>query len=148
MSKKLSAALLITDGENVLLELATGRSYGDHNFDLPKGEVDKNEAPIDAAIRETYEETSLDYRSLKDKIVEYGTLPYSPKKNIYLCALKVDKMPDLSSLQCLSFFKGPYNKDYPEVATYEIVSKDLLRDYLYRNWSNTLTDEIMSKIFS
>ena len=50
--KKVSSGLVITDGKVVL----GCKSY---KWDLPKGEIEKNEEPIDAAIRETKEETGL-----------------------------------------------------------------------------------------
>ena len=58
--KKESAGIVITDGDVVL----GCKSY---QWDLPKGEIEEGEEPIDAAIRETQEETGLIVKKEKRK---------------------------------------------------------------------------------
>lgn len=149
-NRKISAALLITDGEKVLVELATGRPKNimKNNLDLPKGELDFNEDPLDAAIRETREETGLDYSSYRNQIKEIGLLPYKQNKDIYLCVLKVDKLPDIKLLHCDSYFYpyGP-NKPIPEICGYYLIDKKNLVDCLYFSYHNVFTKEVLEQIF-
>ena len=48
--KKVSAGVVITNGRVVL-------GVKSYKWDLPKGEIEKGEKPIEAAVRETKEET-------------------------------------------------------------------------------------------
>ncbi len=73
--KKVSSGIVITNGDVVL----GCKSY---KWDLPKGEIEKNEKPIEAAVRETKEETglSVDQKDLK----ELGFFDYTRHKNLRL----------------------------------------------------------------
>lgn len=48
-----TAGCLVVENSNVLV-IVTGKGY-----ELPKGHVDRGESAVDAAIRETYEETGV-----------------------------------------------------------------------------------------
>ncbi len=50
--KKVSAGVVITNGKVVL-------GVKSYKWDLPKGEIEPGEKPIDAAVREVEEETGL-----------------------------------------------------------------------------------------
>lgn len=50
----------------------------------PGGHIEKYENPIEAAIRETYEETGIDISSLKKKITSYKDVDFLPKPDFTL----------------------------------------------------------------
>ncbi len=55
-SPALSAGVVVVRRENGRWRLLVLRAY--RNWDFPKGTVEPDEAPLDAAVRETAEETS------------------------------------------------------------------------------------------
>lgn len=73
-----SAGVVVVRRENGRRRLLASRAY--RNWDFPKGTVEPNEAPLDAAIRETAEEASI-----TDLVFRWGevfceTAPYGPGK--------------------------------------------------------------------
>lgn len=96
--KSISAGVIITDGNYVLLCHVTGSKH----FDLPKGKVEPGEELIDAAIRELYEETSIIVS--KDALVDLGIFFYKKNKDLSLWLYKVNRMPDAHNLLCQSVF--------------------------------------------
>ncbi len=67
-------------------------NYGDHHWSFPKGHTDPNETNLDAAIRETFEETGLDKSSLNvvqdfHRRVEY---PVRSWKKVKFCVYLID----------------------------------------------------------
>ena len=99
MSKKtLSAGVVITDGDRVLLCHVTGAKH----WDLPKGKVDPGETEIQAAVRELQEETSIEVDETK---LEYlGIYEYKKTKDLSLWLYRVNEMPDTGKLICTSTF--------------------------------------------
>jgi ADP-ribose pyrophosphatase YjhB (NUDIX family) len=72
---KISAGLVVIQNNKILLVHPTGAPWWG-TYSIPKGEIDDKENPLDAAIRETEEETGIKIkekhldRSL-DGIIEY-----------------------------------------------------------------------------
>ncbi|MFG6115384.1 NUDIX domain-containing protein [Halobacillus sp. MO56] len=114
--KKLSAGLILTDGEKFLGCHSTGNWF----YDLPKGEVGGAENPKETCIREAKEETSLDVPA--DHLVDLGVFEYNPKKNLHLFLWKVEELPDTDKMSCSSFFIHRYTeKETPEVDGYKYI---------------------------
>ncbi|WP_028784771.1 NUDIX hydrolase [Thalassobacillus devorans] len=114
--KKLSAGLILTDGEWFLGCHSTGNWF----YDLPKGEVGRDENPKETCIREAKEETNLDVP--KEQLVDLGVFDYNPKKNLHLFLWKVKELPDINEMSCLSFFIHRYTeKETPEVDGYKYI---------------------------
>ena len=63
-----AAGLLITDGEQVLLQHRSAWTHEGDTWAVPGGARDSHETPITAALREAAEETSLDL----DAIAPFG----------------------------------------------------------------------------
>jgi len=103
MANTISAGVIVTDGKNLLLCHVTGAKH----WDLPKGKVEPNEPLIDAAVRELMEETSL----VVDPglLISLGTLSYKKDKDLSLWLWRVDAMPDIKRLVCLSTFDSGKN---------------------------------------
>jgi bis(5'-nucleosidyl)-tetraphosphatase len=76
--KRLSAGVVIVSLMERKLKFLLLRAY--RNWDFPKGIVEPGEAPIDAALREVREETTLDDISFDWGLVFMETGPYNKGK--------------------------------------------------------------------
>jgi 8-oxo-dGTP pyrophosphatase MutT (NUDIX family) len=75
---RLSAGVVIVSVVNRKLQFLLLRAY--RNWDFPKGLVESGEEPIEAAIREVREETTLDDISFDWGLVFMDTGPYNKGK--------------------------------------------------------------------
>ena len=84
------------------------------NWDIPKGIKEVNETPVDAAVRETREETGIELDS--HMLVDLGQHPYSRRKDIHLFMVTIDSQAiDLATCQCTSYFIARDGTSLPEV---------------------------------
>lgn len=108
MARSISAGVLVTDGDHLLL----GHVTGNRHWDIPKGRVDPGETHLEAAVRELREETSLVVDP--SHLEHLGLHRYKKGKDLSLWAWRIDTMPDTNTLDCLSFFdngKGAMKKE-------------------------------------
>lgn len=71
---------------NLKGEILMGKPYGETKFwSVPKGKVEKGESNWECALRETYEESNVDFRDVDlDKVYELPSVKYtSGKKRLY-----------------------------------------------------------------
>lgn len=97
-------------------ELLLCHVTGQDHWDLPKGGLDLGETPLQAALRETREETSLvlDGASL----IDLGRHAYRPKKDLHLFATLMPRF-DLAPLVCVSQFSQRHSgRRLPEMDGY------------------------------
>ena len=106
--KRLSCGVVIlNDAAELLLCHVTGHEH----WDLPKGGKALGELPLDAALRETQEETSLQLDSAA--LLDLGRLPYRPRKDLHLFAARLPRF-DPARLWCESeFADSPSGKRLP-----------------------------------
>ena len=96
--KRLSCGVLILNPERQLLLChVTGHDH----WDLPKGRIDAGESPLEAALRETQEETGL--RLDGDNLLDLGRFDYRPRKDLHLFATVLPRL-DVATLSCASQF--------------------------------------------
>ena len=96
--RRLSCGILIlSDRQELLLCHVTGQDH----WDLPKGGAHEDESPLQAALRETREETGLGLAA--DALLDLGRFDYRPKKDLHLFATLMPRF-DLASLYCESHF--------------------------------------------
>jgi 8-oxo-dGTP pyrophosphatase MutT (NUDIX family) len=96
--KRLSCGVVIVnDHAELLLCHVTGQTH----WDLPKGGIDEGETPLQAALRETREETSLVLDA--QALIDLGRLDYRPKKDLHLFAARLPRI-DAARLVCESRF--------------------------------------------
>ena len=103
---EISAGLLIIQQNRILLAHPTNAPwYG--TYTIPKGKLEDNENPLDAAIRETYEEIGIkiDISDIKNKkkpyIIEYKNQLGNIYKILYyyVCEPKSEILIDNNKLQ-------------------------------------------------
>lgn len=111
--KRLSCGVVILNpGLEVLLCHVTGQNH----WDLPKGGIDPGETPLEAALRETREESGL--RLQPDALVDLGRFAYTNKKNLHLFACLMPRF-DLKELRCESRYLDRYSgRHMPEMDGY------------------------------
>lgn len=128
--KKISAGVIIINSKNQILGC---KPFGknDGRYDISKGGIEDGETPLDAAIRETIEETGIDLSS--NNIEDLGIFDYRPKKDLYLfkCQYEID---DLSKLKCTTYFEIN-GTEFPEMDGYEWIdiNKENLERRFYRS---------------
>jgi 8-oxo-dGTP pyrophosphatase MutT (NUDIX family) len=115
LKMKTSCGIIIINEKE---EIFMGHSTGNKFYDIPKGLLEENETPIDCALRECEEETSLKFKT--SELNEIGLLPYNKEKNLHLFLVHTQKESIiLENLVCNSFFEHHYTKKtVPEVDSF------------------------------
>src|SRR5450755_4033810 len=85
--------VVLTQERELLLCHVTGQRH----WDLPKGGIHDGESPLDAALRETHEETGLSLDAAT--VLDLGRHVYTGKKDLHLFALLSVKI-DPRELHC------------------------------------------------
>jgi 8-oxo-dGTP pyrophosphatase MutT (NUDIX family) len=113
ISKRLSCGVVILNADH---ELLLCHVTGQNHWDLPKGGIDAGESPLQAALRETREETSLRLRD--DSLIDLGRFQYTTKKNLHLFATCVPRI-DVRQLRCESHYRDRFSgRRLPEMDGY------------------------------
>lgn len=118
-----SAAVLITDGSQILINHVTMNTY----WDLPKGLIDGGESSRNAAVRELFEETGL--RINANALIDCGVHCYKPHKNVHVWKYMTTNMPDPTKLKCTSVFHK-YGKPLPEVDDHDVIDINDISYYM------------------
>src|ERR1700750_229368 len=97
-ARRLSCGIVVLlESRELLLCHVTGQRH----WDLPKGGINAGETPIEAALRETREETGLRLRA--DALLDLGRHAYTAKKDLHLFATLSERI-DPRELHCPSRF--------------------------------------------
>ncbi len=98
LGKRISCGVVVVnDDAELLLCHVTGQDH----WDLPKGGLNEGETPLQAALRETREETGLALDAAG--LLDLGRLPYRARKDLHLFATRLQRV-DPGLLSCESRF--------------------------------------------
>jgi len=97
-ARRLSCGIVILNAQR---ELLLCHVTGQDHWDLPKGGLHADESPLQAALRETREETGLDLAA--QALLDLGRFDYRPKKDLHLFATLMLRL-DVAQLSCDSHF--------------------------------------------
>jgi 8-oxo-dGTP pyrophosphatase MutT (NUDIX family) len=123
-----SAGTIIHDGKMVLGCVPFGQAKkASHNLDIPKGNIDEGEIPIETAIRECKEETGITID--KSKMNALGKFNYKPEKQLHIFVCKMT-IPPLNTLKCTSFLP---TIRAPEMVSYRLVSYQDIEEMFFRD---------------
>lgn len=133
MAKVLAAGIFLVNKEKQIL-ICHPTNHPADIWSIPKGKVEKEELEIDAALRETYEETNVDLTQV-DWIIELDTQTYSHKKKALKPFVVMEtKNPSIDfnsfDLKCNS--NVPKERGgFPEMDDYMWVDVDMARKLLH-----------------
>ena len=96
--KRISCGVVVFNDE---AELLLCHVTGQDHWDLPKGGLDEGETPLQAALRETREETGLALDAAG--LLDLGRMPYRARKDLHLFATRLPRI-DPGLLSCESRF--------------------------------------------
>lgn len=96
---QISAGVVLTDGTSILVAHPTGKDF----WEVPKGLIEKGEAPSKTAVREFFEETGIKIKEAGLKFLEKFKLHKT--KNVVLYIYKMAELPEISSMKCSTYMK-------------------------------------------
>lgn len=127
--------MIINENNEIFMVHSTGNKF----YDIPKGLLENDEAPIDCAIRECEEETALKIE--KESLIELGLFSYNKEKNLHLfLTYKKKEQIDFNLLVCNSFFEDFYTKKMkPEADGFEWKDFNQVENYCAKSMAKLLT---------
>lgn len=123
-------AVVVTDGERVLICHAPNKRDGDNTWDLPKGHCEVSEDHYSCGMRELAEETGLtadDMDIIRHKVSRKFKYRYDEMKVLFIY---VRELPT-KELTCTTYFETNDGKQLPEVNKYEWCKIEDLHKKLY-----------------
>ncbi len=124
--------LVLDDRDELLLCHATGTS----RWDIPKGRREPGESEIEAAIRETAEESGL--RFTPQVLLDLGRFRYRPGKDLHLFATRSEHV-DPARCSCSTQFRDARGRLVPEMDGYAWVAFDEVPRRCAKNMTTLLT---------
>lgn len=134
--KTLSCGILIL---NPAQELLLCHVTGAWHWDIPKGRTDPGEAPMTTALRETREESGLDFSDRP--LLDLGAMSYRPRKDLHLFALLVERF-DVAICHCDTHYIDHFGRYRPEMDGYEWVRFDRVHRRCARHMGEVLTQKL------
>jgi len=128
--RSVSCGVILIDREGrILLAHATETSH----WDIPKGQGDPGETPIEAALRELHEETGISLAP--GRLKDLGRFAYRPEKDLHLFAVRVrDGEVDPDRCICTSMFPSRRNgAPIPEMDGFRWVEPDEVERFASRS---------------
>lgn len=143
MAKQLTCGVVFVDTKKQKILMVHPTHQKDF-WDLPKGRQEEGETPLETAVREVYEETSIILDPEKDKLMDCGRHPYNKHKQIHLFTC-FDKDFDVFKLKCTSMVEG-LRTVFPEVDEFELFSIEEAKDLMCPAMKKVFVYEVENKI--
>jgi 8-oxo-dGTP pyrophosphatase MutT (NUDIX family) len=133
MAKVLAAGIFLVNKEKQVL-ICHPTNHPADVWSIPKGKIEDDEEPIEAAIRETYEETNIDLRNVSH-FIPLETQNYSHKKkslSAFLVLETENLLIDFDSFKLKCNSNVPKARGgFPEMDDYAWVDIEIARDLLH-----------------
>lgn len=133
MAKTIAAGIFLVNKEKQVL-ICHPTNHPSNVWSIPKGKIEDGEEPIDAAIRETYEESNVDL-SKAESFIPLEVQTYSHKKKSIKAFLVLEsKNPkvDFNSFELKCNSKVPKKEGgFPEMDDFVWVDIEIARDLLH-----------------
>jgi 8-oxo-dGTP pyrophosphatase MutT (NUDIX family) len=134
--KSLSSGILVLNPNG---ELLLCHATGTVVWDIPKGGADAGESTLQAAIRETAEETGL--RFTPGELMDLGHFSYRPSKDLHLYAALHARI-DARQCHCSSHFTDLWGRRRPEMDAYEWIAFERVQRRCTRRMAEVLTQRL------
>lgn len=128
-----SCGMIVRSPEGMLLAHATYTP----RWDIPKGRLEDNETPLNAALRECFEETNLDLFEHSAAIVDLGQHSYIRGKDLHLFVLDLPEALNLDDCRCHTLIEQN-GKIFPETDRWEWVAFDHVLNKVGKGLGNLL----------
>lgn len=133
---QISAGIIFIFDNKILL----GHSTGNKHWDIPKGLIEDHESPVQAAARETEEETGI--LVSEEELNDLGEFKYRSDKKLHLFLCK-NKNVDITQFQCNSYFKHFSGKTLPEIDDLQwFLIDEAIESKLAKNMKRVIKDII------
>ena len=93
-----AAGVAIVWGTKILLVHPTGASWQKRTVGIPKGSIEAGETELEAALRETYEETGIRLRADQLEPTIHSVTVYSGQKPVGVIHYAICRISDLSEI--------------------------------------------------
>ena len=125
MKERVTAGIIFHDGNKFLAIRPTDRD----KWDVPKGRVEKGETALEAAIRETREETGIIVPASAN-FIDMGVRSYNKEKdiNLFIYYGNLDFI-DIKDCSCDSLFVDKNGVEKQEVEDYKFIPFDHRKGY-------------------
>ena len=135
-----SSGFLIRNVDGLFL---CGKPSNNPFFTIPKGQLNEGEDVLEAAYRETLEESGLDLKNIDGEVSYIGSLSYNIKKDrktlhVYYFKSNVDLTK--YEHKCSTFYLDKNGVEKPELETYRYVNYNDLCGITYKSLSMFLTN--------
>jgi 8-oxo-dGTP pyrophosphatase MutT (NUDIX family) len=134
-NQRTTCGTIVTDGKRILI----GHSTGNKHWDIPKGMADQGESHLDAAVRELEEETGI--VTERESLVDLGSRPYLPGKRLSPFLLRLDPLPEPTTLSCRSMVSLPGKPPFPEMDAFALVPIAEVGKFLTKRMTDILLSE-------
>ena len=143
MTKTTTCALAVMHGTKILIALPTNGAWL-HGWSLPKGIMDPGETYAQAALRECFEETGLDFRDREAELIDLGLRKYRPYKDYHLSLLKVLEPVNPAVCVCESMFIHK-EQEFPEVCEFDFVELEVAITSFLNKGQADIVNELIFK---
>lgn len=133
--KTISYGVIIVEDFGDIPHLLMCHSTNNTFWDVPKGGGDPEELPINAAIRELFEETGFIVTA--DELLDIGVFDYNPHKNLHLFKYIGNNKFITNKAICNSFFECTRTKKtFPEVDDFQFIPFEKVSSYCAKSFKN------------
>jgi len=123
---RVAGCIIEHDGEILLIRRASGK-HQNNKWSVPGGKIDKGETEVDAAMRETFEETGIVIDAKKLDFIEKSYVRFTDfdfTYTFYRCVLESKEKPKI-------ILSTSEHSEYKWISPEDALKEDLMQDEDY-----------------